>query len=236
MYNERGEFRWLQFLIGVNGFIFLAYLFLGSENIIDEVLLYGVFNAFGVQNGMFWLLITSTFAHFDPFHFLLNIIALFQIGLLVEKLYSSKKLFITYIIGGLVGSLFTLLLAVVADTNIASLGASGAVFALLGLLIGGTYKQNRYGVSLPFTKESFYPTLFFALIISFFPGINWAAHLGGFISGFLLGYVFENSMIPVINPRDKMLESRLFLASMFLFAFSYILLIFNIIFEIVPTS
>ncbi len=235
MYNERGEFRWLIFLLAFNALVFLTYNFIGSAGVEDEVIFYGVFNAVGVARGMYWLLVTSTFVHFDLIHFFLNMIALFQIGILVENLYSSKKLFITYIIGGIVGSLFTYGLALISGTNIASLGASGAVFALLGLLIGGTIKKNRFGLSLPFKRESFYPTLILAGIISFFPGINWAAHLGGFIGGAILGLIYENSLIPVINQKEKNLESVFFTITAFLFCFSYLLLVINLIFGIVKT-
>ena len=226
------KIRWLYFLLGFNALLYLAYLFLGSEKIIDEIVLYGVFNAFAVSRGMLWLLITSAFTHFFLFHFLLNMFALFQIGFLVEKLYTSQKLFITYIFGAIAGNIFTFALALATNTNISSLGASGAIFALLGLLIGGTFKRNRFGASLPFTKESFYPTLFFAFIISFIPGINWAAHLGGFLIGFILGNLFENSLNSSSKNFDLRLEKWLFRFSFSMFLFSYLFLVFNFLFGV----
>lgn len=234
MYNDKGEFRWLIFLIAFNTLIFGIYILLGSTGIDDDVIVYGIFNANGVAQGMLWLLITSTFVHFGIAHFLLNMLALYQIGYLVEQFYNSKKIFIVYILGGVAGSIATFALSRFQGENIASLGASGAIFALLGLLIGGTLKRQRFGVSLPFTKESFYPTLVFALLISFLPGINWMAHLGGFLGGVWLGYIFENSLIPFQRKQDAMVQNLLFTVGIGLFVVSYALLVGNLIFDFLP--
>jgi rhomboid protease GluP len=161
-------------------------------------------------------------------------LALYQIGFLVEQFYNSRKILIVYILGGIVGSIATFVLSRLQGENIASLGASGAIFAMLGLLIGGTFKRQRYGTSLPFTKESFYPTLVFAFLISFLPGINWMAHLGGFVAGVWLGYIFENSLIPFQRTQDVKLEKGLFTVSIGIFVVSYALLVGNLIFDFLP--
>lgn len=233
MFTSRGEFRWLYVIAGINVLMFLVFSLLGSKTPADEVLIYGIFNSYLVEKGMFWLLITSNFLHFSLTHFLLNFIALLQIGVLVEKVYTSKKLFIVYMFGGLVSSLFTLLLANLQNEVISSLGASGSIFALLGLLVGGTLKHNRFGYDLPFKKEDFYPTLLLALIISFLPNINWAAHLGGFIIGIIFGFIFQNSLTPGIDSRDKRIERYLLIISVLMLVFSYALLVANLFFEIV---
>jgi rhomboid protease GluP len=214
--------------------MFTIFVLIGSTGIDDDVLVYGIFNANGVAQGMLWLLTTSTFIHFGIAHFFLNMLALYQIGFLVEQFYNSRKILIVYILGGIVGSIATFALSRLQGENIASLGASGAIFAMLGLLIGGTFKRQRYGASLPFTKESFYPTLVFAFLISFLPGINWMAHLGGFVAGVWLGYIFENSLIPFQRTQDVKLEKGLFTVSIGIFVVSYALLVGNLIFDFLP--
>ncbi|MCA9381187.1 rhomboid family intramembrane serine protease [Candidatus Dojkabacteria bacterium] len=227
--TERGEYNWLYILISFNFFVFFLYGVLGSTGPVDDVLVYGIFNTIAVEHGYLWLLTTANFLHFEVWHIFFNMVALYQIGTFVQEFYSTKKLFITYIVTGVVSSIGTLIFASVSNENITSLGASGAVFGILGLLVGGTLKNNRYGASLPFSMQSFVPTLFLAVIIAFMPGINWVAHLFGFLSGVFLGFILENNLTSITLEKDRKLEKYLFAFTMFIFVISYFLLIANLL-------
>ncbi|MCA9386448.1 rhomboid family intramembrane serine protease [Candidatus Dojkabacteria bacterium] len=227
--TDRGEFNWISFLLLFNIVIFSIYLLLGASGPLDEVNIYGIFNAAAVKEGYFWLFLTSNFLHFEAWHIFFNMMALFQIGNLIQEFYSSKKLFITYIVSGIISGIGTLIYANALNENIASLGASGAVFGLLGLLIGGTLKTNRYGTSLPFSTESFIPTLVLAVLIAFMPNVNWVAHIFGLIAGILLGFLFENNMLAKTSQRDLKLESFMYIFTIGIFVISYGLLIANLL-------
>ncbi len=233
-FSFRLNLSWFGLLIGVNALVFVLFTLSASgEGILrkDAIIVFGeLFTPF-VVDGMFWLLITSTFLHYDPLHFLLNMVALWQIGKIVEILYSGKKLFTTYILSGVGGSVATLLLSVFNAYPIASVGASGAIFGLLGLFIGGMLRKNRYGIDLPITKESLYPTIVLAIAMSFLPNINWVAHVGGLGVGVVLGLIFENSLTPSQSPRDAFIEKLLISLSLTILVFSYLLLIGNLFFN-----
>lgn len=228
--------NWLKALIGINSIIYVLAIIAISSNdgisSLDRILVFGEFFSGAVEEGMIWLLTTSNFLHYDLFHFILNMIALYQIGRLVEIFYGGKKLIGTYILGGLGGSLATLIWASISNEAIASIGASGAIFGLLGLLVGGTFKTNRYSANLPFKKEDFYPTLLLSIAISFLPMINWAAHLGGFLVGLAMGLFFQNTLGPR-SQNDKSAERWIYYSSLLILGFSYIFLVLNLIFEFI---
>lgn len=232
---DKIKFSALNFLLGFNILIFVLVILLGGSEITNNeaFILFGAFRSDFVLDGMIWQLITSTFVHFNILHIAFNMLALFQIGKLVEQFYNGKKLFIVYIFGGLAGSFATLAWALLLNENRNSVGASGAIFGLLGLLIGGTLKRNRFEPELPFSKESFYPTLAFAVIISFMPNINWAAHLGGLLTGIAFGYFLKNNAYSFADVEEKNKVNLLFYASVAIFAFSYLFLMLNLLFEIV---
>ncbi|GAB4286269.1 MAG: hypothetical protein Kow0081_4270 [Candidatus Dojkabacteria bacterium] len=231
----------LNLLIGINVLIFAAYTLLVSltganprEQTELSIVLFGAFSPILVELGMIWIMITSNFLHIGIFHLVINMLALFQLGQLVETFYSSRKVLITYVLSGLTGSIFTYLWALLTDEKIfLSIGASGAIFGLLGLLVGGTLKSSRYTAALPFSIQDFYPTIFLAIIISFFPNINWMAHLGGFLAGFALSYVFKNSYLRVIPEKEETQEKLVEKISFGIIAISYLLLAANFFFEII---
>lgn len=232
---DKIKFSALNFLLGLNIAVFIAILIFGGSQITNSeaFLLFGAFRSDFVLDGMIWQLLTSTFVHFGLLHIVFNMMALLQIGRIVEQFYTGKKLFILYVFGGIAGSLATLLWALLMDDNIDSVGASGAIFALLGLLIGGTLKQSRFEPELPFSKESFYPTLAFAIIISFMPNINWAAHLGGLLVGITFGYFLKNNAYSFSDKGEELKINILFYSAVGIFAFSYVLLVLNLLFEII---
>ena len=109
-------------------------------------------------------------------------IALLLFGSAVENNYSKLQYLIIYFISGLIGNLFSLILL---PLNVISLGASGAIFGLIGaafVLFAGDGDRSLILLGL------FY--LFFFIIASLAPGINIWAHLFGLMGGILFGYVF----------------------------------------------
>ena len=136
-----------------------------------------------IENFEVWRLITSVFVHADPMHLFSNMIALLLFGATVETNTNITKIYylIIYFVSGLIGSIFSLLLLPI---NSISLGASGAIFGLIG-------------VAFIIVATDYRPLLIFALfyvgffiITSFSPGINYWAHIFGLLGGLLFGYLF----------------------------------------------
>lgn len=233
----RLELTYLNLLIIINSVVFflvvLSELAFGITRFTtDDITLFGglVFERGMINNIV--TLITSTFLHLNLIHFLVNMYSLFRIGQIIESYFDGKKLFITYILGGLSGSILTVLFYLVFDESIATVGASGAIFALIGLLIGGTLKRYRYGFKLPFNFSDVMTVAIMALSVGLIPGarINNLSHVGGLLAGILLGLVFKHSVGAYEAPIEKKLVDITLKFSQFLLLFSYAILFIGIIY------
>jgi len=233
--NINKKFNSLYFLLLVNSIIFI-FAFLVQTKGFDSKFFY----LFGgeitskIFGGDIWLLLTSNFFHLDILHFILNMYALWKIGEAIMTYYDGKKLFFIYIFGGIAGSLLTFLISLPSfitngeSSNVFSLGASGSIFAMVGLLLGGTLRKNRFGTGLPFKTSDI---LIFALpsfLLGLTPGLNinnWA-HVGGLLSGILLGLLLR----PVGNYESKTEEkifTFIYYLSLIIFFLSYLFLAVN---------
>ncbi len=137
-----------------------------------------------IENAEWWRLITPMFLHADIMHLFSNMIALLLFGTTVESVYHSKfQYLVIYFVSGLIGNLFSLLLL---PMDSMSLGASGAIFGLVGATFVSITKEDQ---SLLFLALIY---LGYFIVSSFAPGINLWAHLFGLAGGLLLGYIFYN--------------------------------------------
>ena len=143
---------------------------------------------FNVVHGEWYRLISSMFLHFNFEHILMNMLSLFIFGKIVESIIGSWRMLIIYIISGLYGNFVSLSF----NTTTISVGASGAIFGLIGSIFVIMYLSKNF-------NKKMIGQLLIALVIligfSFFmSNINIMAHLGGFISGVLItliGYYFK---------------------------------------------
>src|SRR5688572_9816216 len=126
-----GEPRATYVIIGLNVFAFLLQTLTGGGGVrarAGEVYANGVLNGFVVNDGEWWRLITSGFLHADPIHLLLNMFGVYFLGQILEPALGTVRFVALFFGSLLVGSLGVLLLTPEANT----LGASGAVFGLMG--------------------------------------------------------------------------------------------------------
>ncbi len=166
-------------LIFINIFSFIAFnIILPTEFIFALVQI----NVKILKNYEYWRLFTSMFLHADVFHIFSNMIALLLFGAAVENNYTKFEYLIIYFISGLIGNLFSLFLL---PLNTISLGASGAIFGLIGAaFILFAIDGDKFLLFLGL----FYLAYF--IFSSFAPGINLWAHLFGLIGGIFFGYLF----------------------------------------------
>lgn len=180
-------------------FIYFIYTLASSSLELNtyNLVKYGANYRYGVLNGEWWRLFTSIFMHASVLHILFNMYALKILGEQIESYLGKLKFFLVFIISGLVGSLSSLIF-----TNGVSVGASGAIFGLLGSIL---YFGYHYRLVLGSTiKNDIIPVIFINLLIGFLvPGIDIYAHIGGLIGGILstmaLGVPGRNDKKAVIN-------------------------------------
>lgn len=143
---------------------------------------------FNVIHGEWYRLISSMFLHFNFEHILMNMLSLFIFGKIVESIIGSWRMLIIYIISGLYGNFVSLSF----NTTTISVGASGAIFGLIGSIFVIMYLSKNF-------NKKMIGQLLIALVVLivfslFMSNINIMAHLGGFISGVLItliGYYFK---------------------------------------------
>jgi rhomboid protease GluP len=138
-----------------------------------------------VWRGQWWRLATSMFLHGGIVHLLLNGWALYQLAGLFEILLGSLPLLLVYFASGIAGSLASALI-----TSDPSVGASGAIFGLLGALIAFLLRRHEH---FPQARPLLMQLVGWAVINVIFgfsvPNIDNAAHLGGAAAGFLCGFM-----------------------------------------------
>jgi membrane associated rhomboid family serine protease len=141
---------------------------------------------------------------------LANMWSLYFLGDTVLTYYGGRKLLIAYVLTGLGGSLLSLVLLPPLTPTI---GASGAVFGLAGLLVGGMLRRQRYGMEFPFGLQDVFPLIMMSLVYGFTAGsnINNAAHFGGLIAGILLGLGWNHYAAVKIGALEKFVTNALFI-------------------------
>ena len=136
-------------------------------------------NKYYVLNGEFYRIITCGFLHADIMHLICNMYSLNIIGSQIESFLGKKRFLIIYFLSMITGSLLSL----VINTGW-SVGASGAIFGLIGSLIYFGYYYRLYLGSV--LKSQLIPVLLANLAIGFIiPNIDMAGHIGGLIGGIL---------------------------------------------------
>jgi membrane associated rhomboid family serine protease len=175
-------------LIGINVLIFLATS-ISSGSLFG--LSYSVINQVGISQATFasqpWTIVSAMFAHDGIEHILFNMIALYFFGMYVIALVGEARFFIVYFIGGLVGNIFFLLLN---HTGIA-VGASGAIFALEGLLVVLIPRLKVMIFPIPVAMDLWVACIATFVVLSLISGVAWEAHLGGLLTGIAAGYFLK---------------------------------------------
>ena len=176
--------------IGIIVALCLIYFYIASTNNDSLAYYFGVQRDF-IRSGEIYRLLTGTLIHIDLLHLLCNAYALFIIGNMVEGYYGKVKFSIIYLVSALTGSLLS-----IAMSNSFSIGASGAIFGLLGSLLYFGYHYRVYFGSV--ILKRIIPVIIINLGIGFMlTSIDNFAHIGGLIGGFLISKALG------INSKDK---------------------------------
>ncbi|GAB2274381.1 Retinoblastoma-like protein 1 [Dionaea muscipula] len=138
-----------------------------------------------VKRHQAWRLFTAIWLHAGVVHLLANMLSLLFIGLRHEREFGFVRIGLLYMVSGLGGNLLS---ALFIQSSI-SVGASGALFGLLGgmlseLIINWTIYANKVAALLTLLL-----VIVINLAVGILPHVDNFAHIGGFISGFLLGFI-----------------------------------------------
>jgi len=138
-----------------------------------------------IYAGEWWRFITPIFIHIGLFHLLMNSLALYFIGMAVEKMYGSWRFLVIYLFSGIIGSLASF----VFSPSI-SAGASGSIFGLFGaLLLLGVLKPSLF---LRTIGPNILIVIAINLAIGFtIPNVDNAGHIGGLIGGFVAALMVQ---------------------------------------------
>ena len=182
-------------LILINVFMFLFPLINGnSEEFYNLFASYGPF----VKMGDYYRLISAAFMHANIAHLIFNMYALWIIGMQLESFIGKWRYLVVYLFSAISGSL----LSVIVTPDAVSVGASGAIFGLLGALLYFGYHYRVYLGTV--IKSQIIPLIVINLLLGFMvPGIDNAAHIGGLIGGALImigvGVKYKSSNFERIN-------------------------------------
>ncbi|MEP7378769.1 MAG: rhomboid family intramembrane serine protease [Chloroflexota bacterium] len=174
-------------IIGVTAIVTLFTLFGGKPG--DELLGQLALVKPAIQNGEYWRLLTVTLVHGGILHLLMNMYALWIVGPLAEALYGRAVYLAMYLIAGVGGSIGSYLFVAAP-----SVGASGAIFGLFGLVFAATYfhKPLLRAQARAITSQIGI-LIVLNLVIGFgiggFAQIDNAAHVGGLLVGGFLGFL-----------------------------------------------
>jgi rhomboid protease GluP len=191
----RGRSIWLSatsFLILLNCLIALTMLVVNTNRSTSGSSLQLEWGAnFGpaTTDGEWWRLATAMFLHFGPMHLLMNMLALWDSGRLVERWFGTVRFVALYLASGLAGNLLSL---VIQGDRAVSGGASGAIFGIYGALLVFLLSERKRLHAGEFRWMFWGAAAFaiFALAFGFLiPGIDNAAHLGGLLAGMGVGFV-----------------------------------------------
>jgi len=239
-------------LIVVNVVWYLAMLLFGNRFGPYKYLVFGAQYGPLVSQGQWFRIVTALFVHGGILHIAFNMYALYQLGYIIEMIYGEWKMLVIYFASGIVGNITTQFFYY----STLSVGASGAIFGLAGALFITGYKEEtaHYMKSL---AMSVLPMILINVIYGFIPGshINNAAHIGGLITGLLLGkiipaggysyYVSISEMIRRIFRKDfwtnpwhqyQRKEAIWFLVSMAFVVLAVVSFVYLIVFDVIMFS
>lgn len=177
-------------IIAINIVVFILMAINGAGIIASEPRVHALWGSnFSplTLSGDWWRLITSVFIHFGAFHLLLNMYALYMAGVYLEPMLGKAKFLVAYLCTGVIANLVSLWWH---ENSVNGAGASGAIFGMYGvflalLLTNLIPKQVRTAL-----LQSIGIFIVLNVIYGMRGNIDNAAHIGGLLSGAVIGFMF----------------------------------------------
>ena len=178
--------------------------------------------------GEYWRFITANFIHHDLLYLAFNLWALYYSGMIVEKLFDSKKMLLVYIAAGVLSMVISFFYYVYLQGEnqvlVVTGGASGAVSGLIGAGLVGAHRRGPIAIDLRNALIRW--SLFLVLWGFMMPNINNAAHFGGFAAGAGLASIVPLGLTQ--TPKNQKILSVVSLVAGFFLLFSFGLMLKNL--------
>ena len=157
----------------------------GSENTVHMIACGAAYPPLILEEGETYRLFTCMFLHFGIYHIANNMLVLFVLGQRLEPVLGKVKFILVYLLGGLGGNIFSLLMETKKAEYAVSAGASGAVFAVMGAMLYVVIRSR--GRIQDISVRQMMIMAGFSLYFGFTStGVDNAAHVGGLVCGFIL--------------------------------------------------
>ena len=199
-------------LIALNVILYVIPVLTNSyDTIINNFCVYGPL----IKAGQYYRIITGAFLHGGILHLAFNCYALYVIGSQLESYLGKVRYLIIYLFSAMTASLFSMIFS-----SNPSVGASGAIFGLMGALVYFGYHYRVYLGNV--LKSQIIPLIIINLLIGLTPGIDNFAHIGGLVGGLLitsaLGIKYKSSTSQMVN---GWILSAIYLGFIIFMAFFY---------------
>lgn len=198
----------LYLVVGVNVAVWLANLGAGIsafKPLPSELLAWGANSAASVvEDRQYWRLLTAAFLHGGFLHLALNMLGLWEAGRQLNRLHGNFQFLLIYLASALTGSALSLHFS--AQQSVA-VGASGAVFGVLGALLVAMHQHRGQipGLISKNVMTSQGVFLAYALVQGFSKqGIDNAAHVGGLVAGCVLAWLLTEKISPAATPARRL--------------------------------
>jgi rhomboid protease GluP len=171
-----------------------------------EVLSMGALVPALVAEGEAWRLVTSAFLHSGFVHLALNMLSLYFLGSFAEVTFGRSRFLALYLISGIAGGLAYLYFG---SFNAPAVGASGAIFGLLGGVFGFAIRRGTFSTRDPVISQLLLLTAINLFLGATIPGVSNTAHIGGLLGGLVFGYLMAS---PVYSRKRLVATSPIVLA------------------------
>jgi membrane associated rhomboid family serine protease len=156
----------------------------GNQTLIDL----GAMQPYLIAHGQYWRLFTSIFLHQGLIHIGFNAYALWLFGQFVDEEYGTARFVLLFFLTGFLASATSYAFG---PANVVGIGASGAVFGIFGAFIAYHFRRRDLATSAASLRWAVTIIVLNAVLALGFRAIDWRAHLGGLVAGFLAGYALE---------------------------------------------
>lgn len=165
-------------LIAINVAVFLLQFAIGVNDVAGQ---YGMWPVGIAVGNEWWRLLTAAFLHGNWLHIMFNMYVLFALGPTLERVLGHGRYLLLYVLAALGGGVASYAFS---DMQTVSVGASGAIFGLMGALVVAG-RRLRYDITQVLML------LGINVVIGFLqPGVDWRAHLGGLVTGAAVAAIF----------------------------------------------
>jgi membrane associated rhomboid family serine protease len=183
--SRTGDAPATKFIIAVTAIMFLVTQMGSPSNEIFQALAQ---YTPAIDAGQWWRIFTPVLLHAGLMHILFNMWALWVLGPQIERGVGTPAFVALYLASAGMGGVVAYYLG---GPNDVAVGASGAIFGLFGIWISWALHRRNTAWGRSMLGQLGFLLLINAAIPFIFPGVSWQAHLGGLVTGFLIGEVWS---------------------------------------------